>query len=127
MCIFIHMEKVNVKEKLAQVTDQWNPRIVGEMNGQQVRVVKLQGRDFELHTHPTEELFYIIKGQIVLDFGDHEVELNEGEFYIVPRGVKHRPYCDEEAEVMLFVAAENINTGDVDNDFTLNSGGLERL
>jgi mannose-6-phosphate isomerase-like protein (cupin superfamily) len=121
------MQKVNIHEKLNLITDQWNPRIVGEMNNQQVRLVKLQGHDFEMHNHPEEELFFIVNGTITLEFEKTSVQLNKGEFYIVPRGVYHRPVCDEEAEVMLFVAAENINTGNIENGQTLDSSELEKL
>ena len=78
------MEKVNIHDKLNLITDQWNPRVVGEMNGQQIRLVKLQGHDFEMHTHPDEELFFIVKGELTLEFEDHKVDLTAGDFYIVP-------------------------------------------
>lgn len=121
------MNKVNIHKKLALINDQWNPRVVGEMNGQQVRLVKLQGHDFEMHMHPDEEMFFIVKGELILEFEDRKELLQEGDFYIIPRGTLHRPVCDNEAEVMLFVAAENINTGDVENNFTISKNNIERI
>lgn len=120
--------KVNVAEKLSKINDHWNPRIAGELNGQQIRLVKLLGDRFALHTHENEdEMFFVIKGSITLEFSDSKVELNEGEFYIVPKGTLHRPVTEEEAELMMFVTAGNVNTGDVENDFTLDAEKLEQI
>ena len=120
--------KVNIKEKLAQINDYWNPRVVGELNGQQVRLVKIIGDEFALHKHEEEdEMFMVIRGKIKLEFSDSEVDLNEGEFFIVPSGVEHRPVADEEAHLMMFVTALNVNTGNIENQFTLDTGMLERL
>lgn len=121
------MSKVNINEKLAQITDQWNPRVVGEINGQQIRLVKIQGNDFELHDHPDEEMFFVVKGNLTLEFEQNSIDLNAGDFYIVPRNTLHRPVCESEVELMMFVSAENINTGNVQNEFTLNSNKLEKL
>ena len=120
---------VNIEEKLARIEDHWNPRIVGELNGQQVRLVKLLGDAFALHKHDTEdEMFFVVKGMLTLEFerGD-PVHLEAGEFYIVPKGVVHRPVAQQEAQLMMFVTAGNVNTGDIENDFTLDTKGLERL
>jgi mannose-6-phosphate isomerase-like protein (cupin superfamily) len=120
--------KVNIKEKLALINDHWHPRIVGELNGQQIRLVKILGNDFALHTHENEdEMFMVIKGGIKLEFLDSQVELNEGEFFIVPKGVKHRPIAKEEAHLMMFVTASNVNTGNIENKFTLDSNRLDRI
>ena len=120
--------KVNIYDKLKLISDHWNPRIVGELNGQQIRLVKIIGDKFALHTHDVEdEMFFVVKGSIVLEFEDSEVELNEGEFFIVPKGVKHRPVAEEEAQLMMFVTAGNVNTGNVENEFTLDTKGLERI
>ena len=107
------MSKVNIHEKLAQIEDHWNPRIVGEINGQQVRLVKLLGEDFEFHHHPDDEMFFIVKGEIDLEFENSKVPLKQGDFYIIPKGTVHRPVARQEAEIMLFVAEENVNTGNV--------------
>lgn len=122
------MEKVNIHEKLALIKDHWSPKIVGEMNGQQVRLVKLLGDNFDFHHHPDEELFFMVKGEIDLEFevGD-TVNLKQGDFFIIPRGTVHRPVAREEAEVMLFVNAGNVNTGNIQNKFTLDISNLEKL
>jgi mannose-6-phosphate isomerase-like protein (cupin superfamily) len=120
--------KVNIEEKLNQINDHWNPRIVGELNGQQVRLVKILGNEFALHTHENEdEMFFVVKGKIQLEFVDSKVDVGEGEFYIVPKGVEHRPIANEEAQLMMFTAATNVNTGNIENKFTLDSKNLERI
>jgi len=111
--------KVNIAEKLASIHDHWNPRIAGELNGQQVRLVKIQGDKFALHTHEDEdEMFFVVKGQITLEFGDSEVELNEGEFYIVKKGVEHRVYSEDECWIMLVEPKVTKHTGDVQSGIT---------
>lgn len=112
------MEKVNLAEKLAAFSEQWQPRIVGALNGQHVKVVKLKG-EFVWHRHESEdEMFLVLKGRLRIEFRDREVELQEGEFTIVPRGVEHRPVADEEAHVLLFEPASTLNTGNVVNERT---------
>ena len=121
------MEKVNIKEKLNSINDYWNPRIAGELNGQQIRLVKIKG-EFEFHKHEDEdEMFLVIKGSINLDFKDKTVKLKEGEFLIVPRGVIHRPFAEEEAQLMIYTKASNINTGNIHNEKTIDSQKLERI
>ena len=111
------MQKVNIAEKLSLINDLWKPRIAGELNGQQVRLVKIKG-EFPFHKHDNEEeMFLVIKGTIKLDFKDKLIDVNEGEFIIVQKGVLHRPIADQEAHLMTFVSATNINTGDVKNKF----------
>jgi mannose-6-phosphate isomerase-like protein (cupin superfamily) len=113
------MEKVNVREKLALFSDHWNPRVVGELNGQHVKLVKFQG-EFVWHDHAAEdELFLVVRGSFRMDFRDRSVTLNEGEFIIVPRGVEHRPVAEQEVEVMLFEPAEIKHTGDVESELTV--------
>ncbi len=113
------MEKVNLSEKLALFADHWSPKIVGELNGQQVKLVKFQG-EFLWHKHEHEdELFMVVKGPFRMEFRDRQVWLEEGEFLIVPRGVEHRPVADEEAQVLLFEPATTLNTGDVQNERTI--------
>lgn len=108
------MEKVNVHEKLALISDHWNPRLAGELNGQQVKLVKFQG-EFVWHDHKDEdEMFFVIKGAFRMDFRDRSVALRAGEFLIVPRGVEHRPVAEQEVEVMLFEPAVIKHTGDVE-------------
>lgn len=94
------MEKVNVGEKLAQFNDQWKAKIVGELNGQQVKLVKFQG-PFVWHHHDQEdEFFLVVKGRFRMEFRDRQIWLEAGEFLIVPHGVEHRPVADEEAHVL---------------------------
>jgi mannose-6-phosphate isomerase-like protein (cupin superfamily) len=117
------IEKVNLAEKLAQYREQWSPRIVGELNGQQVKLVRFQG-EFIWHHHEREdELFLVVKGRFRMDFRDREVWLEEGEFLIVPRGVEHRPVAEEEAHVLLFEPASTLNTGNVRNERTIDAPG----
>jgi mannose-6-phosphate isomerase-like protein (cupin superfamily) len=119
------MQKVNLGEKLAQFSEQWKPKVVGESNSQQVKLVKFQG-PFVWHHHDHEdELFLVVKGRFRMEFRDRHVWLEEGEFLIVPRGVEHRPVADEEAHVLLFEPASTLNTGNVQNERTLEQ--LERI
>jgi mannose-6-phosphate isomerase-like protein (cupin superfamily) len=113
------MEKVNIGEKLALFSDHWNPRVVGELNGQHLKLVKFQG-EFVWHDHAAEdEMFLVVRGSFRMDFRDRSVTLKEGEFIIVPRGVEHRPVAEQEVEVMLFEPAEIRHTGDVESELTV--------
>ncbi len=113
-----HMDKVNLQQKLSLFSDHWNPRIVGELNGQHVKVVKFQG-EFVWHDHKDEdEMFLVVRGGFRMDFRDRSVELREGEFLIVPKGVEHRPVAEKEVEVVLFEPAQIKHTGDVVTDVT---------
>ena len=119
------MEKVNIGEKLALFSDHWNPRVVGELNGQHVKLVKFQG-EFVWHDHAAEdELFLVVRGSFRMEFRDRSVPLNAGEFLIVPRGVEHRPVADQEVEVMLFEPAQIKHTGDVESHLTVHE--FERI
>jgi mannose-6-phosphate isomerase-like protein (cupin superfamily) len=119
------MDKVNLLEKLNSFSDYWNPRIVGELNGQYVKLVKFQG-PFVWHKHAREdELFFVVKGQFRMEFRDRTVNLAEGEFLIVPKGVEHRPVAEREAQVLLFEPASTLNTGNVETDLTRRD--LERI
>ena len=116
---FYKMEKINVAEKLSLFKEQWNPKIVGELNGQLVKLVKFKG-PFVWHHHDHEdELFYVVKGTFDMEFENETITINEGEFIIVPRGTEHRPNAPHECEVMLFEPASTLNTGNVENDRTL--------
>jgi mannose-6-phosphate isomerase-like protein (cupin superfamily) len=113
------MQKVNLVEKLSLFADHWSPKIVGELNGQQVKLAKFQG-EFVWHKHDHEdELFLVVHGRFRMEFRDRQVELETGEFQIVPRGVEHRPVADEEVHVLLFEPATTLNTGDVENERTV--------
>ena len=112
------MQKINIAEKLTLFSDHWNPRIVGELNGQHVKLVKFQG-EFVWHKHDDEdELFYVLDGQFNMEFRDKTVELKTGEFLIVPRGVEHRPVAAQEVAVMLFEPNTTLNTGDTKGELT---------
>ncbi len=112
------MDKVNVFNKLQQIQDHWKPRIAGELNGQQVKLVKFQGT-FIWHQHEHEdELFYVLEGAFTMEFRDRRIELKAGEFLIVPRGVEHRPVAPQEVSVLLFEPATTLNTGDQENEHT---------
>ena len=112
------IEKINLSEKLSQINDHFNPRIAGELNGQQVKLVKFKG-EFVWHHHDNEdELFCVIKGSFDMHMRDKIVTVNAGEFIIMPRGVEHKPVAKEEVEVMLFEPATTLNTGNVKNEMT---------
>jgi mannose-6-phosphate isomerase-like protein (cupin superfamily) len=112
------MEKINLAEKLAGITDYFNPRIAAELNGQHVKLVRFKG-PFVWHHHEQEdEMFYVIRGSFDMHLRDKTITVNAGEFIVIPRGVEHRPEAKEEVEVMLFEPATTINTGNVDNELT---------
>lgn len=113
------MDKVNIQDKLDQVKEYWKPVIVGELNNQHVKLVKIKD-EFAMHHHENEdELFMVIKGKLKMDYGDRIVEVHEGEFIIVPRGVKHRPIADSEVHLLLFEPETTLNTGNVRNELTV--------
>lgn len=119
------MEKINIADKLALIHDHWNPRIVADLNGQHVKLVKFQG-EFVWHDHAHEdEMFLVLKGSFRMDFRDRSVTLQAGEFLVVPQGVEHRPVAEHEVEVMLFEPAQIKHTGDVETALTRHE--LERL
>ena len=112
------MDKVNISEKFSQFQDYYNPRIVGELNGQHVKATKLKG-EFIWHHHDHEdELFLVIKGKLKMELRDKTVEINEGEFLIVPKGVEHKPVADDEVHILLFEPASTLNTGNIENEKT---------
>jgi mannose-6-phosphate isomerase-like protein (cupin superfamily) len=112
------MNAINLKEKLSLFKEQWTPKIIGELNGQQVKLAKLQG-EFVWHDHKNEdELFYVIKGQLLIELKDKIITLNEGDLYIVPRGVAHKPIAHEEVHIMLFEPASIEHTGNVQHEIT---------
>lgn len=119
------MEKINIPSKLSLFSDYWNPRIVGELNGQHVKLVKLKG-EFVWHHHDNEdELFFVISGILKMEFRDKTVEIHPNEFIIVPRGVEHRPVADNEVSIMLFEPNTTLNTGNTRGDLTRDQ--LEKL
>ncbi len=112
------VSKVNVKQKLQMFNDYWNPRIVGELNNQQVKLAKFKG-EFVWHKHEHEdELFYVIDGTLQIELKDKTIELTSNEFVIIPRGVEHRPVALKEVSVMLFEPSTTLNTGNKMGDLT---------
>ncbi len=112
------VQKINLAEKLSQFSDTWNPRVVGELNGQHVKLVKVKG-EFVWHHHDHEdELFYVMRGELKMEFRDKTEVLHPGECIIVPRGVEHRPVADIDTEILLFEPASTLNTGNLKNEFT---------
>lgn len=126
------MDKINIEQKLNLIAEHWKPHIVGDLNGQQVKLVKFQG-PFTWHHHDNEdELFLVVKGKFRMEYRDGDeagqersIWLEPGELVIVPRGVEHRPVADEEAHVLLFEPATTLNTGNVENELTVHN--LARL
>ncbi|MDZ7738797.1 MAG: cupin domain-containing protein [Bacteroidales bacterium] len=112
------MEKVNLKQKFSLFSEYWSPKIVGELNGQHVKLTKLKG-EFVWHKHNSEdELFFVVEGSLRMEYRDRTIVVNENEFLIVPKGVEHKPVADQEVFVMLFEPATTLNTGDTENDLT---------
>jgi mannose-6-phosphate isomerase-like protein (cupin superfamily) len=119
------MEKRNFADLLGRIDDHWNPRIVAELNGQYVKLVKFQG-EFVWHSHADEdEMFFVLDGSFRMELRDRTVDLSPGDFIVIPRGVEHRPVADQEASVALFEPKSVLNTGDVRNERTRDT--LERL
>jgi mannose-6-phosphate isomerase-like protein (cupin superfamily) len=119
------VEKVSLENKFGQFQEFWSPKIVGELNGQYVKLVKVKG-EFVWHHHEREdELFLVYKGRLTIQFRERDVVLEEGEFLVVPAGVEHRPVAEEEARVLLFEPKSTLNTGNVRDERTLSN--LERI
>jgi mannose-6-phosphate isomerase-like protein (cupin superfamily) len=109
------MDKINLAEKFASFSEHWRPKTVGELNGQEVKLVKVQG-EFVWHHHDHEdELFMVWRGTLKVEFRDHVVQLYPGEMLVVPRGIEHRTVAEEEAEIILFEPATTRNTGNVED------------
>ena len=112
------MEKVNLAAKFALFDEYWSPKIVGELNGQHVKLAKLKG-EFVWHHHEAEdEMFLVVRGQLTMKLRDRDIVLNPGEFVIVPRGVEHKPVAAEEVQVLLFEPQGTLNTGNVQDEHT---------
>ncbi len=119
--------KVNIAEKLASFDETWSPKVVAELNGQYVKVVKVHGEYVWHHHDDEDEMFLVVTGRLRILMRDREVVLDAGEFFVVPRGVEHKPVADEPAEVMLFEPAATRNTGNVDHECTIEAEDLERI
>lgn len=113
------MHAINLAEKFSKFSAHWSPKIVAELNGQHVKLVKFQG-PFVWHSHEHEdELFLVVRGKFRMEYRDRVVELREGELLVVPRGVEHRPVADEEVSVLLFEPASTVNTGTAGGERTV--------
>ncbi len=119
------MSKVNLLEKFSLFDSYWDPKIVGELNNQYIKLAKLKG-EFLWHHHENEdELFMVVKGHLTIKLRDGDIELNEGEFYIIPKGTEHMPKAENEAYVLMFEPKSTVNTGSADSEKTINN--LEKI
>lgn len=119
------IEKVSLAQKFTLFSDHWSPKIVGELNDSHVKLVKLKG-EFIWHQHEAEdELFLVIKGQLLIKLRDQDIHLDEGEFVIIPKGIEHLPVAAEECQVLLLEPKSTLNTGDLQNDRTV--ADLQRI
>ena len=112
------MKKINLKEKLSKFSDHWSPKIIAEMNDYQFKLVKIKG-DFVWHNHAdTDEVFIVVEGKMKIEFENETVELNEGEMYVVAKGVEHKPFAEDECKIMLVEPRGVVNTGNTEGDLT---------
>lgn len=119
------MDKINLTQKFSLFNEYWNPKIVGELNGQQVKLAKVKG-EFVWHKHAAEdELFFVVKGELLIELRDKTVRLKENEFLIVPKGTEHKPVAKEEVWLMLFEPKNTVNTGDIISNLTRDN--LEKI
>lgn len=122
------MDKINVAQKLASIRETWSPKVVAELNGQYVKLVKFENA-YVWHSHATEdELFYVVSGKLDIELRDHTIHLAPGEFFVVPHGVEHKPVALPKADVLLFEPASTLNTGSAPkNQWTRKPEELERI
>ncbi|MFO7815016.1 MAG: cupin domain-containing protein [Halanaerobiales bacterium] len=119
------MNKITLKEKYQLIDQYWDPKIIGNVNEMEVKLAKIKG-NFEYHTHQdNDELFYVFKGELIMKYRDSEETIKAGEMVIVPKGIEHKPYAEEETQIMLFEAKDTLNTGDKKNKLTKEN--LERI
>ena len=112
------MKIINLKEKLSKFSDHWSPKIIAEMNDYQFKLVKIKG-DFVWHNHAdTDEVFIVVEGKMKIEFENETVELNEGEMYVVAKGVEHKPFAEDECKIMLVEPRGVVNTGNTEGDLT---------
>ncbi len=112
------MEKINLKEKLSKFSDHWSPKVIAEMNDYQFKLVKIQG-EFVWHNHDdTDETFIVIEGEMKIDFENETLQLNEGDMFVVPKGIEHKPWAENECKVMIIEPRGVLNTGNSESDLT---------
>lgn len=121
----MEIKKVNIRKKFQRFSDYWSPKVVGELNGQHVKIAKFKG-EFVMHHHEHEdEFFHVIGGELYIELKDKTLHLSQGDFVIIPKGIEHKPYAPEEAYVMLFEPASTLNTGNMNNYQTISD--LDRM
>ncbi|MGW9530260.1 cupin domain-containing protein [Paenibacillus terrae] len=114
----MHYQPINLNEKLSKFNDHWSPKVIGEMNDYQFKLVKIVG-DFVWHEHQdTDEVFIVIEGEMFIDFRDGQVKISQGEMFIVPRGVEHKPFAEKECHIMLVEPRGVVNTGGTESELT---------
>ena len=114
----VKLSKINLRDKLSKFSDHWSPKVIAEMNDYQFKLVKIKG-DFVWHNHAdTDEAFIVIEGEMSIEFEDKTIDLSEGEMYVVPKGVEHKPYADEECKVMIIEPRGVVNTGNKESNLT---------
>jgi mannose-6-phosphate isomerase-like protein (cupin superfamily) len=112
------MDKINLKEKLSKFSDHWSPKVIAEMNDYQFKLVKIQG-EFVWHNHEdTDETFIVIEGEMKIEFENETLELNEGDMFVVPKGIEHKPWAENECKVMIIEPRGVLNTGSSESDLT---------
>tara|TARA_B110000116_G_scaffold168920_1_gene145994 strand:+ start:67 stop:426 length:360 start_codon:yes stop_codon:yes gene_type:complete len=112
------MGKINLKDKLSKFSDHWSPKVIAEMNDYQFKLVKIKG-DFVWHNHEdTDEVFIVIEGSMEIKFEDQVIELDEGEMYVVPKGIEHKPFAENECKVLLIEPRGVVNTGNTEGELT---------
>ncbi len=114
----MELKPINLQEKLVKFSNHWSPKIIAQMNDYHFKLVKFQG-DFVWHNHyDTDEVFFVLDGEMSIDFRDGKVELKQGEIFVVPKGIEHKPYSENESNIMLIEPAGTINTGNIHGDLT---------
>jgi len=114
----MNYQSINFQEKLTKFSERWTPKIIAQMNDTHFKVVKVQG-EFVWHDHPeTDEAFIVLKGRLEIQFRDGKVSLNEGEMYVVQKGVEHKPCAEDECDILLIEPAGLVNTGNAESELT---------
>ena len=114
----MNAKKINLKEKLSKFTEHWSPRVIAEMNDVQFKLVKVEG-EFVWHDHPdTDEVFFVIEGELIIEFRDSSVTLTAGEMFVIPKGVEHKPSAEQECQIMIIEPKGVVNTGDTSGELT---------
>ena len=118
--LYMKNKKINISEKLKKFTDYWSPRVVAEMNDYQFKLAKISGEFIWHHHESTDEVFFVIEGSMSIEFRDRIVELSQGEMYVVPKGVEHKPCAEKECKILVIEPRGVINTGDSGGELTIN-------